>query len=151
MPKAEASLRRNKRTARKPSSSGDLNKFVSSSLSIKGNINYRKIRHSPLGCSATSAFVAAATAGERPCERQLVLDASEEVDGVREWDGLVRRCLGGGEGGVWTGAGRRSIACGSEWRHDAAAERELPPLWRCGANEANGLRWVCDAAEPRCW
>jgi len=50
-----------------------------------------------------------AVAGERPCERQLVLDASDDdeeeevAEGVREWDGPGgRRCLGEG---ARTGAG----------------------------------------------
>lgn len=82
------------------------------------------VDHSLLGSSVTSAFVAGA--GERSCERQLVLDASEEVEGVREWDSPDRRYLGEG---VRAGAGWRTTACGSEWRQDAAAEREFAPLW----------------------
>ena len=65
-------------------------------LSSKGgNLNYEKVGRSPLGPSVTwSALVAAA--GERSCERQLVIEASEEVEGVREWDSPGRRYLGEG-------------------------------------------------------
>ena len=65
-------------------------------------------------------------AGERSRERQLVLDASEEVEGVRERDSPDRRCLGEG---VRAGAGRCTTACGSDWRHDATAERDFELLW----------------------
>jgi hypothetical protein len=96
MLKAEAAPQRNRRTARKPLT-GDL----TSCCLVQGrNLNYRKVGLSPLGSSVTSALVAAA--GERSCERQLVLEASEEVEGVREWDSPGRRDLGEG---VRTGAG----------------------------------------------
>src|SRR6266566_5991132 len=97
MLKAEAAPQRNKRTARKPSCGGHLR----SHCLVQGIIlNYRNVGRSPLGSSVTSALVVAA--GERPCERQLVLEASEEVEGVREWDSPGRRDLGEG---VRTGAG----------------------------------------------
>jgi hypothetical protein len=67
-----------------------------------------------------------ATAGDRERSRQLPLDASEEVDGVREWDGAPRRCLGVGRVVIGAGAGARSTD--SEWRHDTAVEADLAPL-----------------------
>jgi hypothetical protein len=97
MLKAEADQQRNRRTARKPSSGGDLRSHCSVQAS---DLDYNKVGRSPLGPSATSALVAAA--GERSCKRQLVLEASEEVDGVREWDRPDPRYLGEG---VRTGAG----------------------------------------------
>lgn len=63
-----------------------------------------------------------ATAGDRERSRQLLLDASEEVDDVREWDGPPRRYLGV----VRVAMGVRSTD--SEWRQDAAAEADLAPL-----------------------
>lgn len=63
-------------------------------------ISYTKVGRIPLGLSVTSALVVAV--GERSCERQLVLDASEEVEGVRECDSPERRYL---YEGVRTGAG----------------------------------------------
>ena len=59
------------------------------------------------------------------CERsrQLLLDASEEEDCVREWDGLLRWGLGVGR----VAMGVRST--GSEWRQDGTAEEgDLVPL-----------------------
>jgi hypothetical protein len=97
MLKAEAAPQRNKRTARKPSTAGDLRSHC---LVQRGNLSYKVAGHSPIGPSVTSALVAAA--GERSCERQLALEASEEVEGVREWDSPGRRYLGEG---VRTGAG----------------------------------------------
>jgi hypothetical protein len=67
-----------------------------------------------------------ATAGDRERSRQLPLDASEEVDGVREWDGAPGRCLGVGRMAIGAGAGARSSD--SEWRQDRASEGDLPPL-----------------------
>jgi hypothetical protein len=57
------------------------------------------------------------------CERQLVFEVSEEVEGVREWEGPDRRYLGEG---VRARTGARTTD--SEWRQDAEAERELGPL-----------------------
>ena len=98
MLKAEAAPQRNKRTARKPSTAEDL----TSHCLVQGtNLDSRKVGRSPLGpSSVTSALVAAA--GERSCERQLVVEASDEVEGVREWDTPGRRYLGEG---IRTGAG----------------------------------------------
>lgn len=78
-----------------------------------------------------------ATAGDRERSRQLLLDASEEVDGVREWDGPPRRYLGV----VRVAMGVRSAgrSADSEWRQDEAAEGDLAPLWWRGPNASNGL------------
>jgi len=62
------------------------------------------------------------TPGDRERSRQLVLDASEEVDGVREWDGPLRRYVGV----VRVAMGVRSAD--SVWRQDAAEEGDLVPL-----------------------
>jgi hypothetical protein len=97
MLKAEAAPQRNKRTATKPSIAGDLRSHC---LVQRDDLSYRVVGRSPIGPSVTSALVAAA--GERSCERQLALEASEEVDGVRECDSPGRRYLGEG---VRTGAG----------------------------------------------
>ena len=97
MLKAEAAPQRNTRTARKLSRTADLRSYC---LVQRLSLNYRNADRSPLGASVPSTLVAAA--GERSCERQLVLDASEEVEGVREWDSPGRRYLGEG---VRTGAG----------------------------------------------
>lgn len=70
-----------------------------------------------------------ATAGDRERSRQLPLDASdEEVDGVREWDGAPRRCLGVGRVVIGAGAGAGARSADSEWRQDRAAEGDLEPL-----------------------
>ena len=75
-----------------------------------------------------------ATVGDRERSRQLLLEASdEEVDGVREWDGAPRRCLGVGRvvigvGRVVIGAGAGARSADSEWRQDTAAEGDLEPL-----------------------
>lgn len=96
MLKAEADQQRNRRTARKPSSGGDLRSHC---LVQASDLDYNRVGRSPLGPSVMSALVPAA--GERSCERQLVLEASE-VEGVREWDRPDPRYLGEG---VRTGAG----------------------------------------------
>jgi hypothetical protein len=63
-----------------------------------------------------------ATAGDRERSRQLLLDASDEVDGVREWDGPPRRYLGVSREEM----GVRSAD--SELRQDVAAEDDLAAL-----------------------
>jgi len=57
--------------------------------------------------------------GAGGCKRQLIVEASEEAEGMREWEGPARWSLGDG---VREGTGARGT--GSEWRQDAAAERE---------------------------
>jgi hypothetical protein len=95
MLKAEADQQRNRRMAKKPSSGRDLRSHC-----LVQPSNLSKVGRSPLGPSVTPALVTAA--GERSCERQLVVEASEEVEGVREWDGPDPRYLGEA---IRTGAG----------------------------------------------
>ena len=97
MLRAVAAPQRNKRTARKPLAAEDLTSYC---LVQGTNRDSSRAGRSPLGTSVKSALVAGA--GERSCERQLVLEASEEVEGVREWDTPGRRYLGED---VVTGAG----------------------------------------------
>jgi hypothetical protein len=73
------------------------------------------------GCCVAGLSSTVATAGGRELSRQLLLDASEEVDGEREWDGPPRRYLGV----VLVPMGVRSAD--SELRHDTAAEGDLTP------------------------